>query len=259
MAAGGANLKSPDTRVRGVTLLDIIDRVRSSEKTLTLFNLPAASALDTELASFFEDLNVRVDVDETVAEAPTFATLTASDEFYTAVTGDELQALLDGPTPGPDGLGIDDEEHAGLLSPLKEITFTSYDIGRMMDVTREIEDRAFRHGTGELHVGFQTLSRFTAQTEVYRRLATTDLEIHIYGAPDATVDVEGLQVHATDNEEVRRTWFVAFDGGDTPEDKCALLAREGEVEGFYGCWTYDSDVVDRVVEYLSGRYDRVAP
>ncbi|MFC4406080.1 DICT sensory domain-containing protein [Haloarchaeobius iranensis] len=242
-----------------MTLLDIIDRVRSSEKTLTLFNLPPASSLDTELASFFEDMNVRVDVDETVADAPTFGTLTAPDEFYAAVTGDELRSLLDGPNPGPDGLGIDDTDHEPLLLPLKETTFTSYDSGRMMDVTREIEDRAFRYGTGELHVGFQELSRFTDQTDVYRRLATTDLDIHIYGAPDATVDVDGLQVHASDDEELRLTWFVAFDGGDTPEEKCALLAREGEVEGFYGCWTYDPDVVDRVVEYLSGRYDRVAP
>jgi len=242
-----------------VTLLDIIDRVRSSEKTLTLFNLPPASSLDTELASFFEDMNVRVDVDETAADAPTFGTLTAPDEFYAAVAGDELRALLDGPNAGPDGLGIDDTDHAPLLLPLKETTFTSYDSGRMMDVTREIEDRAFRYGTGELHVGFQELSRFSDQTDVYRRLATTDLDIHIYGAPDAAVDVDGLQVHANDNEELRLTWFVAFDGGDTPEEKCALLAREGEVEGFYGCWTYDPDVVDKVVEYLSGRYDRVAP
>lgn len=242
-----------------MTLLDIIDRVRSSEKTLTLFNLPAASSLDTELASFFEDMNVRVDVDETAADAPTFATLTAPDEFYTAVDAEALRALLDGPTPGPDGLGVDDTAHVDLLGPLKETTFTSYDRARMMGVTREIEDRAFRRGSGELHAGFQRLSRFAAQTDVYRRLATTDLDVHVYGVPDATVDVDGVTVHANDDEELRATWFVAFDGGDDPAAKCALLAREGEVEGFYGCWTYDPDVVDRVVAYLTGRYDRVAP
>lgn len=242
-----------------MTLLDIIDRVRSSEKTLTVFNLSSASSLDTELASFFEDRNVRVDVDETAVDAPTFATLTAPDEFYTAVDADELRSLLDGPVPGRDGLGIDEAEHDELLLPIEETTFTSYERAKMMRVTREIEDRAFRHASGELHSGFQQLSRFKDQTDVYRRLATEDLDIHVYGTPDAAVSHDGVTIHAADDEELRATWFVAFDGGETPASKCALLARERDVEGFYGCWTYDPDVVDQVVTYLHGRYDRVAP
>ncbi|WP_439026010.1 DICT sensory domain-containing protein [Haloarchaeobius sp. DT45] len=242
-----------------MTLLDIVDRVRRREKTLTLFNLPPGSTLDTQLASFFRDQNLRVEVDDTATDAPCFATLTDDETLYTAVEASDLFALLDGPDPGPDDLGIDDSAHAALLGPLKETTFTSYDRTEMMAVTREIEDRAFRVGTGTLWAGFQRLSRFDFQTDVYRRLATTDLDLHVFGYPDDHESVDGVTFHGLETEEIRRTWFVVFDGGDREAAKSALLATDRGDGTFYGTWTYDPTVVDRVTEYLTTHSDRVIP
>ncbi|WP_435318009.1 DICT sensory domain-containing protein [Haloarchaeobius sp. TZWSO28] len=242
-----------------MTLLDIVDRVRQREKTLTLFNLPPGSSLDTRLASFFRDQNLRVEVDDTATEAPCFATLTDSKTLYTAVDASDLFDLLDGPDAGPDDLGVDDSAHAALLAPLKETTFTSYDRDDMMAVTREIEDRAFRAGSGTLSAGFQQLSNFDDQTDVYRRLATTDLDLHVFGRPDGHTAVDGVTVHGLDTEEIRRTWFVVFDGGGRPELKSALLAVERGAGAFYGTWSYDPAVVDEVTEHLLTHTDHVAP
>ncbi|WP_267644176.1 DICT sensory domain-containing protein [Haloarchaeobius amylolyticus] len=242
-----------------MTLLDIVDRVRQREKTLTLFNLPPGSSLDTRLASFFADQNVRVEVDDTSAEAPCFATLTDPDTLYAAVDASDLLDLLDGPAAGPDDLGIDDSAHAALLAPLKETTFTSYDHENLMQVTREIEDRAFRVGEGTLSAGFQQLSNFDHQTDVYRRLATTDLDLHVFGEPDGHEDVEGVTAHGLDTEEIRKTWFVVFDGGGRDELKSALLAVDRGNGTFFGTWSYDPALVDEVSEYLLAHTDHVTP
>jgi DICT domain-containing protein len=48
---------------------------------------------------------------------------------------------------------------------------------------------------------------------------------------------------------------VAFDGGDTEMESCALLAEERRDGEFYGFWTYDPSMVDELVAYLETTYD----
>lgn len=76
------------------------------------------------------------------------------------------------------------------------------------------------------------------------------------GAP--AVDLPELDdgtVVLRDDAEVREYWFVAFDGGDAEHQQCALLAEERSPGSFYGFWSYDPDVVERVLRAVPGAED----
>jgi hypothetical protein len=199
----------------------VIDGVEGSEKTLTVYD--ADDALVGELREYFRSQQVVVREGTAVGGPAGFATLSVGDRLLTAIDLDDLSTPLGG--------GRDlNPAFRTLLGHLDGTTFTSYDTGQMVATSREIEDRAWRAGTGQLHAGFQY---FTA-------LATQQ------------------SVHAESAAEITDTWFVAFDGGDTPSDKCALLAEEREQDAYYGFWTYDPDIVDDVLSHLTEQYATVA-
>ena len=151
-----------------------------------------------------------------------------------------------------------------VLDHLEETLFTSYSIKQMFMASREIEDRAWRVGSGELHAGFQTLDVLTGQADAYNQLgAQTDLSVHAYAAPvsetPAVPNTEGFTLHVERDEEIEKTWFVVYDGGGVDENKCALLAEERGSREFYGFWSYDPDTVDYLLCYLQSNYASVGP
>jgi len=168
--------------------------------------------------------------------------------------------LVDGGALRSGGLGIDDTDYHEILGHLKETTFTSYNKRRMVLISHEVEDRAMRVNTGRLLTGFQYNSKLLDQRTLYEQLGTTNLEIHTFGAPDGpTVDIEGVTHHAEDIEEIRRSWFVVFDGGGQDRYKTALLATEQAPNQFYGFWSDDPGVVDRIDDYLDRAYVQAKP
>jgi DICT domain-containing protein len=233
-----------------MSLRSVIDGVEGSEKTLTVYD--ADDALVGELREYFRSQQVVVREGTAVGGPAGFATLSVGDRLLTAIDLDDLSTPLGG--------GRDlNPAFRTLLGHLDGTTFTSYDTGQMVATSREIEDRAWRAGTGQLHAGFQYFTALATQQSVYADLAERDLEIHVYAAPDGTeVDLPGVTVHAESAAEITDTWFVAFDGGDTPSDKCALLAEEREQDAYYGFWTYDPDIVDDVLSHLTEQYATVA-
>jgi DICT domain-containing protein len=142
------------------------------------------------------------------------------------------------------------------LDHLDETMFTSYSREDMVAASREIEDRAWRVGDGELHAGFQTLDVLTGETDTYDLLGGKErLDVHAYAADEGDApDVEHYTVHVGETAEIRETWFVAYDGGGYDEAKCALLAEERAPGEFYGFWSYDPETVDYIIDYLTDRY-----
>jgi DICT domain-containing protein len=233
-----------------MSLRSVLDSVESREKTLTVYD--AEESLATALREYFSSQQVVVREGTAVGGPAGFATLSEGDTLLTAIDLDDLSTPLSG------GRDVNPAFQT-LLGHLDGTTFSSYDTSQMVATSREIEDRAWRATTGQLHAGFQYFSALAGQESVYSRLAERDLDIHVYAAPDGTeVDLPKVTVHAESVDEITDTWFVAFDGGDTPSDKCALLAEERQPNAYYGFWTYDPDIVDRILGHLTEQYATVA-
>lgn len=232
-----------------MTLGALIRNVETAEKTLTVYGSAAETATVRE---HFAAEPVSVETGRASGGPDGFAVLSDAGHALAAVD----LADLDPSTAG----GDDHRPFGPLLDHLDEATFTSYDIGQMLATTREIEDRAWRAGSGHLHAGFQHMAAFDAQRSTYRDLARKALDIDVYVQPDSDVDApDGVDIHEDDGEEIARTWFVAFDGDGVDADKCALLAEERERPDdgdrrFYGVWSYDPALVDANVDYLDSTY-----
>jgi hypothetical protein len=226
-----------------MSLRELIEGVEAHEKTLTVFG-PGPGAVDA-LRAHFEDRNLVVEAAPVQAGPSGYAVLGSGDEFVSAVSVDDL---LD---PG----GGSDDAYRPILDHLDETMFTSYDRGRMLAASREIEDRAWRVESGRLHAGFQYPSNVEPQRDAYERLGRRgDLDVHVYVAPGDPIDpLSDVTLHVEDVDEIRRSWFVAFDGGGLTEYMCALVAEERE-EGFYGFWTYDPGTVEYAINHLETTY-----
>ena len=249
-----------------MSLIELIAGVEAREPTLTVFN--ADSAVTEELREHFADRNVRIAEERTDAGPEGYAVLSRDGEFVTAVTvdellpgvGDETGAADDGPlereTPERVGAGARGQVGEPILDHLDETMFTSYSHADMVAASREIEDRAWRVGDGELHAGFQTLDVLTGETDTYDLLGEKDrLSVHAYAANEGDPpDVEHYTVHVGETAEIRETWFVAYDGGGYDDAKCALLAEERAPGEFFGFWSYDPETVDYIIDYLTEQY-----
>ncbi|PSP96986.1 histidine kinase [Halobacteriales archaeon QS_4_70_19] len=238
-----------------MSLTELISGVEDHEKRLTVFNTGEETV--EAVREQFRDRNLSVVGDRSESDRPgSFVVLSSQrdgdeDEFVTATSVDEVLTPPDQPNSRGDG------EHHPILDHLDETMFTSYDTRQMVSASREIEDRAWRLGSGSLHAGFQQLSILSDQMDVYTRLASReDLDVHAYACPDAEVPEHDtdLTIHVERSEEIAESWFVAYDGDGVDVNKCALLAEEREDRAFYGFWTYDPDTVDWLIEYLEGAY-----
>ena len=255
-----------------MSLIELIAGVEARKATLAVFN--ADPEVTTALREHFADRNIRI-VDERSEAGPDgYAVLSRDGEFVTAAAVTDLLPDLggtadadgDGGAPGDaettgDGegaLGPPDNARIGkpILDHLDETMFTSYSRGDMVAASREIEDRAWRVGDGELHAGFQTLDVLSGESDTYDLLGEkSDLDVHAYAAAEGDApDVEHYTVHTGRTAEIRETWFVAYDGGGYDDAKCALLAEERAPGEFYGFWSYDPETVDYIIDYLTGEY-----
>jgi len=234
-----------------MTLSELIAGVEDHQKALTVFN--ADEAVTEELRSRFADRNVRVRTESTPSGKPgEFVTLSEDGEVVTATGLSDLQAMLEDEGKA---VGLSDSPYRTILDHLDETMFTSWSIEKMVAASREIEDRAWRVGEGQLHAGFQYLSTLRGELPVYERLGSKNLDVHAYAVPDEDPpDHEGFTLHLERSEEIERSWFVVFDGNGVDENKSALLAEEREPRQFYGFWTYGPDTVDWIIEYLDSTY-----
>jgi hypothetical protein len=121
-------------------------------------------------------------------------------------------------------------------------------------VSRYIERLAWRQGTGRLRASFQRLSRLDDERgtgEVYRTLAGTPVDVHVYGVPDwIPPDPFSGVVHGGYHGEFRTSWFVIFHADDPDVRTAALIAEEVEPNVWEALWTFRPERVDAVNRYV---------
>ncbi|MDY6819948.1 MAG: hypothetical protein SVG88_14910 [Halobacteriales archaeon] len=227
-----------------MTFATLIDRVRDAGDVL---ELPAEADTDAataeavaELREYFETHNVEVrTIEESDGSDDTTVALYRGGEL---IATDPLESVLEyivGETEHTDL--VEDDVPAVVAEAETEIVgLTNTSRRRMLAGSRQIEKRAWRSRKGTIHAGFQRLSVFAEHepTErLYRQLARSGVEVHIYGAPDVSIETEpGLNVHGTAIDPVTSTWFLAYTTATGPQ--AALLAQERRADRYTGFWTF---------------------
>lgn len=129
----------------------------------------------------------------------------------------------------------------------------------LIEISRYIESLALQHGAGELHTGFQRLSRIVDERgtkRAYDQLADTDLDVHVYGIGDPRpFDSWPVSVHNDDVPEIRNGWFVVFTPpADSDAEGAALVALTDDDTVWEGVWTTGTDAARRVSTYLCAEH-----
>jgi len=223
---------------------DLVADVEERRRTITVY----APRLPDTLLSIFDTRHVALEHRHLPHDASEpFLTVTEGDSYLGSV---DLPAVYDFERPEIHDVGSSDVVEAAyrkLTSLLPDTVFSSLSRRQLLATSREIEDRAWRVGTGRLDVGFQSLSKLRAQTDVYTALTERGLDVHLYGEIDGTPPLVPEATFHTDDDgdELGEVWFMAYDGGRTPGQACGLVAEE-RTDGFTGFWTYDPAVVERV-------------
>jgi hypothetical protein len=226
---------------------DLIEAAIEPDTRFTVFR-----SEETDLEARFAGLGVTVDHRPLPPRGPDpFVVIEEAGAFAGAIPLAELERLLEPPLVRPGDREDVSRGYRVLFDVLDGTVFSALSRRQLLAVSREIEDRALRVGSGTLRACFQSLSTFDAQVDVYRLLAeNTSLDIHVYGTPDRDPpDIPGVTYHAV-GERLEPFWVVTFDGGPEAAHPCGLLAREADGE-YRGFWTDDPEVVADVTAGLT--------
>lgn len=247
-----------------MALSDVIEEVRPPDLTATVLNRGSLDPVYDLLVDFFEPMSVDVREAETDVSTPTDAVILHD--------GDRPLAISSLDTVRDSVLMVNADVYATGARPLDEIAtpdvITELDTVRipgdrenkfvLIQVSRHVEAMAWQAGGGELHSSFQRLSRLIGERgtrRVYRRLGELPVDVHVYGIPDAEVPPEiDATVHADRSDEIRDSWFVLHDGAGNDGWKAGLVAEEVGENTYRGFWTFDSERVDSLVEYITRTY-----
>lgn len=228
----------------------LFSRVQDEERRFVVYRSDDVTDFEERLAV----QGIRPDVRSLPPGVPEpFFVIEKDDEFTGAIGITEAGWLLEPPIVRPGERDEVSEGYRAFFEVLDDTMFSALERRQLLAVSREIEDRAYRVGTGTLHACFQTLSTFESQTDVYRSLATeTDLDIHIHGLADwSPPAIDGITYHGFPEDTFERYWVLAFDGGVDERQPCGLLA-EDTADGFSGFWTDDPETVTEIATELAG-------
>lgn len=98
---------------------------------------------------------------------------------------------------------------------------------------------------------------------MYKRVVESGVDTHVYGVPDRVPTELGAVVHAGESVDFTDTWFVVYTPSEGPrsvdvaddlrrgiEGGVALLAVETRPRLWRGVWTFDTDRVRAVNDYV---------
>lgn len=245
----GSRSGAEDSRRQVSSIGELIRAVESESLTLTVYNHGDVDL--GPLRTRFERLNVTVETEETPTVPEGVAILHRGEEFLAA---DSVQSLATEISMDELAAGGDRTSPVFDFAEGSTVGARAVEKSLLIRASRIFEMLAYREGTGTVHAGFQRLSLFAEGEHVqriYRNLARLGLEVHVYGVPDASVEMDGVAFHESDAGEIADSWFVVYEG---PGNAGALVAEERDPGEFYGFWTYQRPVAAGTVEYLEATY-----
>ena len=190
-------------RAATASLSDCIDRMETERRTIRVCNASDDADL-AALESFFEPHDVAFESVETATRPDGVVDLLAAGE---RIASSPLGAVRRYARAWEESMTLGlRAEQPSVFTRLRDNYFESYDKQRMVMASRIVEFRAWNAESGTLHAGFQQLSKLDYQPDVYRNLAASDIEVHVYGEPDREPLPElDLRVHRSDAAEVTRS------------------------------------------------------
>ncbi|WP_238993926.1 DICT sensory domain-containing protein [Halobellus captivus] len=231
-------------------LKTLLSDVQHKKRRFVVYSPDSAGSYE----EWFANHNVDIEYRPLPTGSPTsFLVVERGESFAGAIGLDDLEYLLEPPIVRPERPQDLSEGYRIIFEILSDTVFTAMTRRELLAVSREIEERAYRVGTGVLHASFQKLSTFESQTDVYRHLATeTDLEIHIYGLADWDApEIPQVTYHGFTTDPLEQYWALAFDGGKSRKHACGLLARECSTDAYVGFWTDEPAVVQELESGLT--------
>ena len=254
-------------------LAELIDEVEPSKKTLLLLNV-TDTAVEPQLRLLqrvFDGETVEVAQEELPDDEGNLVCLIDDGEVVATSPWDELKRaflLINTDRYRTGTKQIETGSFPDVLTGLDDIEFTvrGYPASNkekllLVVISRFIEFEALSAGGGEFDASFQLLSRLDDEhgtRRVYEWLADSEVSAHVYGVRDdsTVVDELDLTVHASDDPELRRLWFVVFSPPESNADAkpVALIAEETGPNVWRGLWTYDPDRVDQVHRYVRANF-----
>jgi len=229
----------------------ILSDAASQRKDVVVY---APDDTGNDVAERLATRNLRIDHRQLPAlSSDAFVVVRKSGEFRGALSLSDLLEFLRPPIHRPSDPDAVVGKHRVVYDLLDDTVFVSLDRRQLLATSREVEERAWRTGQGRLHAGFQRDEAFAAQTNIYRDLANTDIDVHVYVpggiTGDALADTTAT-VHTDPGDGLDRYWFVLFDDGASGAQNCGLIARETDDSRYRGLWTYNEDIVDEAFAAL---------
>jgi len=178
--AGSEFEADPVVEIPVSSLRGLIATVEHTQVTVRVFSPKPRE----EVVSQFINRNVQIDHEPLPSSlSPGFAVVDR-DGALRFCHLDVLTSVDEPPTRVPWDDDTDRTAYRQFLGLFRNSPFATTDRAQLLATSREIEDRAWRVGRGELRAGFQSMSVFRSQAGLYRRLAEdTELDVRVYGRP----------------------------------------------------------------------------
>lgn len=178
-------------------------------------------------------------------------------DFVAAIGLEAAREFLEPPIVAPWAETDADDSYRRVIEVFQATVWRALDRRQLLAISREIEDRAWRVGSGTLRVSFQRAAALEAMAPVYVRLAgESTLDVHVYIADDwERPSIPGVTIHADAGPEIGEFWAITFDGDGDELRTSGLIARERADGTFEGYWTDDAALVAELEDALRDSVD----
>jgi hypothetical protein len=241
-----------------MTLTDFIEETERQGRSMVVFkpNDEGDTEILDRIDRFFDDAVLSQESEPRLLTQ--FASFLPAENLVAVSTLDEFAGdflLIDSSFEVVGTRARDRIETPELLVQFEEATFlvAAGNTPLLTEISHHIEELALHCNEGVVTTGMQELSRLAEPRtrSIYERLADSDVETHVFGRATGSSPELGIQTHALEDSEIADSWFVVY---QSESASAALVATEVEPDTYRGFWTFESELTDRIDDYIRQTY-----